>query len=185
MPNKEGSRPLDPKDSVPEHVEFDRIVERIYENLRRVAARLHQNGPAATRPTSLLHDAYLSLRTGTGSSSHLNSVAVFTTVMRRILVDKAREHHAAKRGGGELLSLTTEDAAESKPIPVLDIIDLDRALDELEKVNSRQARVVECRFLLGCSSAETAKLMSLSVATVERDWAEAKAFLSQRMNPGV
>jgi RNA polymerase sigma-70 factor (ECF subfamily) len=96
--------------------------------------------------------------------------------MRRILVDHARRRAAAKRGG--LRVTLVEDMARA---PEPDLLDLDRALDELAALDERQARLVELRFFGGLPTDEAASVLGVSVATANRDWALAKAWLYRRL----
>jgi RNA polymerase sigma factor (TIGR02999 family) len=100
--------------------------------------------------------------------------------MRRVLVDHARARAAAKRGGGEGHVEIVSDIAFSLPRTV-DVIALDRALEELERLEPRSARTVEMRFFGGLSVEETAEALGTSPATVKRDWTMARAWLHGRL----
>jgi RNA polymerase sigma factor (TIGR02999 family) len=102
--------------------------------------------------------------------------AMAATLMRRVLVDHARSHNYAKRGGGhQRLSLSDADRFADKPD--VDLIALDDALKTLAAMNEQQSRVVELRFFGGLTIEETAGVLGISHATVERDWAVARAWL--------
>jgi RNA polymerase sigma factor (TIGR02999 family) len=100
--------------------------------------------------------------------------------MREVLIDAARRRHAAKRGGSDLL-VTLDEDVQSAPLKSAQLLQLHAALEELEKVDSRRAAVVECRFFGGLDVDETAAALNLSTATVKRDWRVARAWLAQAM----
>jgi RNA polymerase sigma factor (TIGR02999 family) len=99
--------------------------------------------------------------------------------MRQILVDHARKHRSLKRDGGYKLAL---DEAIRIPDKEVDLLNLDEALRELSRLDARQGRIVELRFFGGLSIDETAEVLSISAATVERSWASARAWLYRHMN---
>jgi RNA polymerase sigma factor (TIGR02999 family) len=105
--------------------------------------------------------------------------AVSAQLMRQILVDHTRRHRSLKRDGGYKLAL---DEALKLPSKDFDLVDLDDALEELSRMDARQGRIVELRFFAGLSIAETADVLSISPATVERSWASARAWLYRQMN---
>jgi RNA polymerase sigma factor (TIGR02999 family) len=99
--------------------------------------------------------------------------------MRRILVDHARARQAAKRGGG--LSITLDESVAAARAITPDLLDLDAALEELAARDERQGRLVELRFFGGLTQEEAAKVIGLSLATANREWAMAKAWLYRRL----
>lgn len=99
--------------------------------------------------------------------------------MRRILVDHARARHAAKRG--DALRVTLDEGMAIAEARNLDVLAIDRALQRLSQLDEQQGRVVELRFFAGLSIEETAEVLSISVATVKREWAMAKAWLSREI----
>ena len=102
--------------------------------------------------------------------------------MRQILVDHARSHQAAKRGTGQLVELTLGiDAPQSRPV---DVVALDDALNALSRRDPQQGRIVELRFFGGLTIEESAAALDISPATVKRDWAMARAWLSREMKKG-
>ena len=108
--------------------------------------------------------------------------AVAARLMRQILVDQARRAQADKRGGG--LTMVTLEAASPASAPnTVDVLVLDQALEELGSMDERLCRVVELKFFAGLTIDETAEALEVSSATVERDWAAAKAWLYDRMTP--
>jgi RNA polymerase sigma factor (TIGR02999 family) len=158
----------------------DEMVPFVYDELRRVAAAYLRGEHAAEslQPTALVHEAYLRLaqleRMKLQSPAHLLSLAA--QQMRRILVDHARTRNAAKRGG-EFTRIELDDSVGGVLARDADLIALDRALDELARTDERLGRVVELRYFGGLTLDETAKVLSVSTATVEREWAAARAWL--------
>ena len=163
-----------------------RLIPMVYPELRRVAAaRLHNEGPEHTlQATALVHEAYLRLvgldRMTLQNRTHFFAMAA--RLMREILVDHARRKHAAKRGGGISVVGLDDAVAAAQPASV-DVLALDEALNDLGELDQRLSRVVELRFFAGLSIADTAEAIGVSSATVERDWAVAKAWLLQRLSP--
>jgi RNA polymerase sigma-70 factor (ECF subfamily) len=160
-----------------------RLLPLIYEELRRRAARLM----AAERrnhtlgQTALVHEAYLRLvRPGTTYQSRLHFFNAAALAMRRILIDHAAAHGAAKRGDGrERLDVDAVELADSGP--TLDVAALDEALTELARLSPRQAEVVNLRFFAGLNDGEIAPLLGVSEKTVRRDWAAARLWLYDRI----
>ena len=106
--------------------------------------------------------------------------AMASQMMRRVLVDHARAHHARKRASGGFRVDLTEGLAIAQPRQV-DLIALDRALEELAALDERQARLVEMRFFGGLTAEEAAAALEVSLATANRDWALARAWLLRRL----
>jgi len=107
--------------------------------------------------------------------------ALSARLMRQILVDHARRTRADKRGGGATVITLDEGAPATPETPRVDVLALDQALDVLSSFDARQCRVVELRFFAGLNIPEAADALGVSTATVERDWAMAKAWLHQRL----
>jgi RNA polymerase sigma factor (TIGR02999 family) len=144
---------------------------------------MRQERPDHTlQPTALVNEAYLKLvdQTRVTWKNRAHFIGVAAQLMRRILVDHARERAAKKRGGPDLkLTLATDLAAsEEKSI---DLVALDMALEKLAALEPRQARAVELRFFGGLTSEETAEALNVSHATIKRDWIAAKAFLFREL----
>jgi RNA polymerase sigma factor (TIGR02999 family) len=161
---------------------LDSLVPLVYEELRRVAHNhLRQERSDHTlQSTALVHEAYLRLVEGAVEfQNREHFFAVASQLMRQILVDYARRHRSLKRDGGYKLAL---DEAIKLPAKDVDLVDLDDALKELARMDAQQSRIVELRFFAGLSIAETAKILSLSHATVERSWASARAWLFRQLN---
>ena len=164
----------------------DQLLPLVYADLRKLATqKLASEKPGQTlQATALVHEAYLRLvgqRSGWRNRAQFFGVASQT--MRRILVDHARARRAAKRPGSGLRVDLREDAAAVAPAEV-DLVLLDKALDELAALDERQGRVVELRFFGGLSHEEVAETLGVSLATVNRDWRLARAWLHQRVGEG-
>lgn len=159
---------------------LERLIPLVYGELRRLAAShlRSERGNHTLQPTALVHEAYLRI-VGQRSVSWANRAHFFgiaAQMMRRVLVDHARKRQAAKRSPGTLcVDLGEAGVEEGSPAP--ELLALDRALTELEKLDPRQARVVELRFFAGLSVEETAEVAGISPATVKREWRTARAFL--------
>jgi len=164
----------------------DQLFPLVYDELRRRAAAYlrRERRDHTLPPTALVHEAYIRL---IGQRSAWQGRAQFfgvaSQMMRRILVDHARARGAAKRPGSGLRVALQEDAAAVAPLEV-DLVLLDRALDELAALDERQGRVVELRFFGGLSQEEIAETLGVSLATVNRDWRLARAWLHQRVREG-
>jgi len=184
---------LHPQEEQGPPLPLDALVERLYSRLRSVAARVQWRGPEATRPTSLLHAAYLKLRTSRnlGPKAEKEIIGIFAHVMRQIMVDAARKARSRKRGGGLLVTPfenddgSGESLAAPQTIAPEDVLAVDHALTELEKQSSRQAEVFERKYFLGMTVPEIASALDVSVVTIERDWREGKKFLSKKLGGGV
>jgi len=162
----------------------DELMPVIYAELRRrAAAYLRRERPGHTlRPTDLVHEAYLKLcAQDAGFQNRGQFFGVASRVMRRILIDHARARKAAKRGRALRVTLPEDLAAGSGPP---DLLDLDRALDELAAADPRQGQLVEMRFFGGLTLEEAARVLGVSLATAKGDWAHAKAWLFARLEPG-
>jgi len=158
----------------------DQLVPLVYTELRRCASRyLRQVEPGQTlQTTSLVHEAYLRLSSqNPGWKNRAHFFAVASQLMRWILVDHARARQSAKR---HVTMVTLGDEADSKP-PELDIISIDKALNELAMADPRQAQIVELRFFGGLTHEEIALALGTSLRTVKRQWRLARAWLHQRV----
>jgi RNA polymerase sigma-70 factor, ECF subfamily len=156
------------------------LTPRVYRELRRVAAHLLQNERPgfSLQSTDLVHEVYLRLVNARELEwqHRAHFFAVSATLMRRILLDRARRRAAAKRGGKvEPLDLTrTLDIGQTK---ARQLVALDDALNALAEVDPRKSRIVELRFFGGLSVKETAEVVKVSSDTVMRDWKMARAWL--------
>jgi len=159
------------------------LVPIVYDELRRLAHYHLQSERTdhTLQSTALVHEAYVRLigsrRVDLQNRSHFMALA--SRLMRQVLVDYARTRNAAKRDGGCRVSL---DQALDIPMERdQDLLALDRALDELARIDERQARIVELKFFGGLSSSSTASALSISRATVDREWAVARLWLHREM----
>ncbi len=161
---------------------LDDLFSAAYEELRRLAATVRQNDPAATlSPTALVNEAWLKLADSpaVAHTSPLHFKRIAARAMRQVLVESARRRNADKRGGGA--AVVTFDDAMSSVTTADDVLGLDAALEALALIEPRQALMVESRFFGGLDVAETAELLGVSEATVLRDWRAAKAWLSREV----
>ena len=164
---------------------LDKLMPLVYEELHRQAARfLRRERPDHTlQTTGLIHEAYLKLidQREVNWESRTHFFAIAANLMRRILVDYARSKNRAKRGG-DALKLPLEEAAliagKEKGV---DLIALDEVLTRLEKIDKRQAQIVELRYFGDLTLEETAKALKISRTTVADDWAMARAWLHREL----
>jgi RNA polymerase sigma-70 factor (ECF subfamily) len=162
------------------------LIPIVYAELRRLASRAlrRERSDQTLQPTVLVHELYERLidqrRVKWRDRSHFYAVA--GSLMRRIVVDHARRRKALRRGGST--AFLTLDAATEAAVaqPQVDVIALDDALQELGRLSSTQARIVELRFFAGLSGDETAEALGISRRTVTRDWGVARAWLYRRLN---
>jgi RNA polymerase sigma factor (TIGR02999 family) len=163
---------------------LDQLMPLIYPRLRAMAGGLERNERAAStlQATGLVHEAYLRLlqqkSLGWEDREHFFSFAAH--VMRLILTDHARSRLAQKRGGAAV-RVPLHDSMQWVSIEGEEMVDLNRALEELEKLDARKVRIVELRYILGCTAEETADLLQLSKATVDRDLQVARAWLFRQL----
>lgn len=162
----------------------DRLVPLVYEELRRVAHR-YMSGERSghtLQTTALVNEAYLRMagvdRMQWRGRAHFFAMAA--TLMRRILVEHARERARQKRGGGmSITSLGDRDVAG--PEPEIEVMALDEALSKLAAIDEQQSRIVELRFFGGLTVEDTAEALGISAATVGREWVSAKAWLHHEL----
>jgi RNA polymerase sigma factor (TIGR02999 family) len=162
----------------------DQLVPLVYEELRRRAkAYLRRERPGHTlQPTALVHEAYLRLarQERVVWRNRAQFFGLAAQMMRRILVDQARAHQMAKRSG-RWARVTLDDFVARREPQDLDVLDLHSALDELAGFDERKSRVAELRFFGGLSLEETSHVLDISVATAEREWQAARAWLFSRL----
>ena len=164
---------------------LDEMFSVTYEELRRLASTVKRNDPGATfTPTALVNEAWLKLakspRFVTTSPLHFKRIAA--RAMRQVLVEAARRRLSSKRGGdGGVIFAVVSDVAAEAALGREDLLALEEALQELERLEPRQALLVESRFYGGLDVAETAALLDVSEATVHREWKVAKAWLNHRL----
>jgi RNA polymerase sigma factor (TIGR02999 family) len=169
-------------------VALDRLAERVYPELRRMARRYMKNERHATtlQSTALVHEVYLRLVDVRKVEwrERAQFYAMAAQMMRRILVDAARARTAQKRGGSAL-TVNLDDTAVLSPGTDRSILALDEALTALARLAPRQARVVELRYFGGLTEEEIASAVNISPRTVRRDWDFARAWLSKELNSPV
>ena len=160
---------------------LEELVPLVYSEMRQLARRAmrHERQDHTLEPTALVHEAFLSL-TGQARTQWKNRSQFFaltTLLMRRVTVHHAIRHNAAKRGGSGAIRVPFEDSRIPTQMTSREILALHDALLTLETLDPRQARVVELRFFGGLTVEETARELSVSKATVHREWRCARAWL--------
>lgn len=166
-----------------ERESLDALFSAAYEELRRLASAVLRDDPAATvSPTALVNEAWFKLAAAPHfeATSKLHFKRIAARAMRQVLIEAARRRKATKRGGGAAL-VTWDDSLDRAAGGADDLLALDAALEDLAKLNPRQALMVESRFFGGLDVAETAELLGVSEATVLRDWRVAKAWLAREL----
>ena len=163
---------------------LDKLMPLVYDELRRLANNYLRREAAGhtLQPTALVNEAYLKLvgqKTNWQNRAHF--FAISAKLMRRILVDHARQRQAAKRGGSQQQRISITSAETIMKQPAIDLLALNEALDELTTMDTQQGRIVELKFFGGLSIEETAEVLGISHATVERDWKMARAWLRRQL----
>jgi RNA polymerase sigma factor (TIGR02999 family) len=167
---------------------LDLLFERLYDELRAIAARRLQSerDGHTLSATALVNEAYLKLADLDRLTwkNRAQFFAIAARAMRRILVNHAREQRAGKRGG-EARVITLQAGMADEPALAefswSDVITVDRALEDLEKLSERQARVMELHLFAGLTHEEVAGILEVSVPTVRRDWRLGRAFLARAL----
>ena len=164
---------------------LNKIVPLVYAELHRIANRAwsrHQHDNTL-QPTALINEAYLRLANAESASfqDRCHFFAVASTAMRQILVNHAKSRLSGKRGGGRG-NVSLDDVQPAVHQEAAEIVALHEALDALEALDPRKSRVVEMRYFGGLSIEETAEALSISVASVNRDWRLARSWLIREMN---
>lgn len=162
-----------------------KMVEEVYTELHRIAGGyVRRERAQSVQATDLVHEAYLRLARDASPrwQNRTHFIAIAAIAMRRLLVERARARHAAKRGGDNV-AVTLDDTllADAGATPLIDLIALDRALTELAAFDPDQAKIVEFRYFGGLSVEETAEALEVSPATVKRHWTVARAWLLRAM----
>ena len=166
---------------------LDQLMPLVYGELRAIAGRYlsRERSDHTLQSTSLVHEAYFKLidqrRVQWQNRAHFLGIAA--QMMRRILVDYARAHHAARRPGAGLRVSLTEGMSAAPPVDC-ELLLLDQALNELAALDPRQAQIVEFRYFSGFSEQEVAEVLSISRSTVTREWQTARAWLYRRLTTG-
>jgi RNA polymerase sigma factor (TIGR02999 family) len=165
----------------------DDLMPVVYRELRRRAGAYlrRERHDHTLQPTALVHEAYMRLvgqeRVAWQNRAHFFAIA--SQMMRRILIDYAREHEAAKRPGAGVKVILDDRIGAAQP-RACEFIALDQALVELTRIDPRQGQIVELRYFGGLSEQEVADVLSISRATVTREWQTARAWLYRRMTAG-
>src|SRR5262244_814085 len=164
---------------------LEKLMPLVYNELRRLASNYLRRERAGhtLQPTALVNEAYLKLvdQKNAKWQNRAQFFGISAQLMRRILVDHARQHQAAKRGGSNRQRLSITSAEPFARQPEVDLLALNEALDELAKMDPQQGRIVELKFFAGLSIEETAEVLGISHATVERDWKMARAWLRRQL----
>jgi RNA polymerase sigma factor (TIGR02999 family) len=169
---------------LPERRALDDLFSVTYEELRRLASSVKRSDQSVTlTPTALVNEAWLKLANSPrfASTSRLHFKRIAARAMRQVLVEAARRRNAGKRGGADAVVVPIDDARDGAALAGEDLLSLDRALDELARIEPRQALMVESRFFGGLDVGETAELLDVSEATILRDWRAAKAWLAHEL----
>ncbi len=176
-----GSEPGDPGGEQNQQ-DLDYLFTATYDELRRLASTIKRRDQSATlNPTALVNEAWLKLAGSQKFSmtSRLHFKRIAARAMRQVLVDAARRRQASKRGGDD----TVVTFGDAQPVIAYDrdLVGLDSALDELARLQPRQAMMVESRFFGGLEVAEIAELLKVSEVTILRDWRAARAWLQHQL----
>jgi RNA polymerase sigma factor (TIGR02999 family) len=164
----------------------DALMPIVYDELRRLARRYMsaERGDHTLQHTALVHEAYLELvRMEVGWNDRAHFFAIAARAMRRILVDHARTKHRDKRGG-EFVRVEMEEAASEPAASRIDLMDLDDALERLAKIDVRKSELIEMKYFGGLTQDQLAEVLGISLATVNRDLASAKAWLGGALGLG-
>lgn len=161
----------------------EKLLPLVYDDLRRLARVYFANEKTehTLQATALVHEAYIRLVNWENVSwkNRAHFFAVAAEVMRKVLIDHARKKNALKRDSGQKILL--EEAVSFSKNKELDLVKLDEALQTLEKLDQRQAKIVELRFFGGLSIEETAYILKISETTVKREWTFAKAWFQREL----
>ena len=163
---------------------LDRLIPIVEAELHRLA-RIYMSRERkdhTLQPTAVVNEVFVRLVDAAGISwnDRAHFFGICARLMRRVLVDHARSRGYQKRGG-DMQRVTLVDQAQSQPALDVDLLDLDRALHQLESIDARKCRVVEMRFFAGLSVEETAEALRVSTDTVKRDWRIAKLWLLKEL----
>ncbi|MFZ1700295.1 MAG: sigma-70 family RNA polymerase sigma factor [Pyrinomonadaceae bacterium] len=160
----------------------DKLLEMVYDDLRRLAGSYMQNERSdhTLQATALVHEAYMRLVDWKNVSwqNRAQFFSIAAQVMRKVLIDHARARKAEKRSGHKLILDEAISLPDSRPV---DLLALDEAMQSLEQLDPRQAKIVELRFFGGLSIEETAYVLRVSESTVRREWTFAKAWFQREL----
>jgi RNA polymerase sigma factor (TIGR02999 family) len=162
---------------------LEKLMPLVYSELRRLASNYlrRERGEHTLQPTALVNEAYLKLvdQRDAKWQNRAHFFGISAQLMRRILVDHARQHQAVKRGGSGQQRISITSVEKLAKQPEVDLLALNEALDELAKM--QQSRIVELKFFGGLSIDEIAEVLGIGHATVERDWKMARAWLRRQL----
>jgi RNA polymerase sigma factor (TIGR02999 family) len=164
---------------------LEKLMPLVYSELRRLASNYlrRERAEHTLQPTALVNEAYLKLidQRNAKWQNRAHFFGISAQLMRRILVDHARQHQAGKRGGSDQqrVSITTVEKLAKEP--EVDLLALNEALDELAHMDPQQERIVELKFFGGLQIDEIAEVLGIGHATVERDWKLARAWLRRQL----
>ena len=164
---------------------LEKLMPLVYSELRRLASNYlrRERAEHTLQPTALVNEAYLKLidQRNAKWQNRAHFFGISAQLMRRILVDHARQHQAVKRGGSaqQRVSITTVEKLIKEP--EIDLLALNEALDELARMDPQQSQIVELKFFGGLSIEEIAEVLGIGHATVERDWKMARAWLRRQL----
>lgn len=167
---------------------LEKLLPMIYQELHLLASRyLRRERPNHTiQTTALVHEAYLRLidQKQVQWQNRAHFFAIAAQMMRRILINYARDQHAEKRGGYKTVKVGLNEAIALPNIQDLDLLALDEALNELATTDPRKSRLIELWFFAGLTLEETAEVLEISLATAKRDWTLARAWLYRAIKKG-
>jgi RNA polymerase sigma factor (TIGR02999 family) len=165
---------------------LDTLLPLVYDELRRLAGNYLQRERSdhTLQPTALVHEAYMRLvdQRNVDWQNRAQFFGIAAEMMRRILVNYARDRQAEKRGGGER-RVSLDEAISFFTERDVNLITLDDALNTLATLDPQQARIVELRFFGGLKNEEVAEVLGVSEATVSREWRKAKMWLASQFTP--
>jgi RNA polymerase sigma factor (TIGR02999 family) len=180
-----GIRPGELGSLEPQRVSLDQLFSVTYEELRRLASSVKRSDPSATlNPTALVNEAWIKLASSPhfATTSQLHFKRIAARAMRQVLIEAARRRNANKRGGPQSLTVTFDETVGQRASCERDLLALDAALEELARLEPRQAMMVESRFFGGLDMTEISSLLDVSEATILRDWRAAKAWLAHELS---
>ena len=164
--------------------DLDALLAQIYDELRSIAGSYlrQERSDHTLQPTALVHEAYSRLvdQTQVPWSDAAHFRAITARVMRQVLIDHARKHNAIKRGG-DRVKVTLSDTDGAAQLNVLDLLELDEAMEKLRELDERKAQVVELLFFGGMTHKEAARIVEVSQKTIEADWYMARAWLGKQL----
>ena len=166
-------------------VALDRLIDQMYPDMRRIARQhLERRRPGGTlESAALANEAYLKLQRSGGipCNGRAHFLALCSQIIRRILVDHARQRRFAKRGG-EVIHVSLDEVLLASESRGVEVVALDEALEMLTQIDPRKSRVVELRYFGGMKMEEIAEVLGISLDTAKRDWRMAKAWLMAQLS---